>query len=296
MKPYRIICLDAFTLERFSGNPCAVLPEANGLSDDQMQKIARETNLSETVFVLPSDRADVRVRYFMPHKEIPFAGHPTIATAFMLAQEGMLPATEAVSRVDFEFNIGVLPVEIHWDGNGNPAKAVMTQKKPTFGPRLDPQALSNCLGLRKGDVATATPLQVVNTGVPFLMVPIGSMEGLRNARMERPLLQSLLENLQVDAAYLFCLGGIDPGADLHGRLFSPGSGSEDPFTGAAVGCAGAYVIRHGLVSGPDLKVEQGHLIGRPGEGTVNIIGSADGIEAVQVGGAAVKTLDGFIYV
>ncbi len=90
MKKYRIIYLDAFTRVPFTGNPCAVLPEAEGLTDDQMQKIARETNLSETAFVFPSDKADVKVRYFMPHKEIPFAGHPTIATAFMLALEEMI--------------------------------------------------------------------------------------------------------------------------------------------------------------------------------------------------------------
>ena len=131
MEKYRIVYLDAFTTEPFSGNPCAVLPAAEGLTDDQMQWIARETNLSETAFVLPSEKAAVRVRYFMPNKEIPFAGHPTIATAFLLAQEQTGPA-QTVSRLDFEFAIGVLPVEIHRDVDGRPVRVVMTQRPPFF--------------------------------------------------------------------------------------------------------------------------------------------------------------------
>ena len=172
MTRYRIIYLDAFTTEPFSGNPCAVLPEADGLTDDQMQKIACETNLSETAFVLPSEKAAVRVRYFMPYKEIPFAGHPTIATAFMLAQEGRVPAKEDVSRVDFEFNIGVLPVEIHWDANRRPVRAVMAQTAPTFGAVADPQDLIPSIGLHRKDLLDSGPIQVVSTGVPFLIIPL----------------------------------------------------------------------------------------------------------------------------
>lgn len=295
MKKYRIVYLDAFTSEPFSGNPCAVLPQADGLSDEQMQKVARETNLSETAFVLPSNRADLRVRYFMPQKEIPFAGHPTIATAFLLAMEGMVPVGEPVSRVAFEFEIGVLPVEIRWDFSGQPVLAVMTQRRPSFGSRCEPQALSGCLRLSEDDFLPGAPLQIVDTGVPFLLAPVKSLEGLRRARMHRTALQSLLEALGVDAAYLFCLGGLERGTDFHGRLFSPGGG-EDPFTGSAVGCAGAYIVRHGLLPGPMLQAEQGHLMGRPGKASVTIVGTAEGIEAVQVGGTAVKTLEGFISV
>ena len=295
MKKYRIIYLDAFTSEPFSGNPCAVLPQADGLSDDQMQKIARETNLSETAFVLPSDQADLRVRYFMPWKEIPFAGHPTIATAFLLALEGMVPVGETVSRIAFEFEIGVLPVEIRWDFSGQPILAVMTQKQPSFGSRCPLQALAECLGLGEGDFLPAAPIQIVDTGVPFLLAPMKSLNGLRRARMDRIALQSLLKDFGVDAVYLFCLGGVERGTDFHGRLFSPAGGAEDPFTGSAVGCAGAYIVRHGLLSGPVLQAEQGHLIGRPGKGSVTVVGTAECIDAVRVGGTAVKTLDGFIY-
>ena len=296
MSQYRIIYLDAFTTEPFSGNPCAVLPEADRLTDDQMQKIACETNLSETAFVLPSEKAAVRVRYFMPYQEIPFAGHPTIATAFMLAQEGRVPANEDVSRVNFEFNIGVLPVEIHWDANRRPVRAVMAQTAPAFGAVADPQDLIPSLGLRGKDILDSGPIQVVSTGVPFLIIPLIDMASLRKARMDRPRLLSVLKDLQVDAAYLFIPGGFDAETDFHGRLFSPGGVSEDSFTGSAVGAAGAYAVRYGILSGPELTVEQGHMVGRPGRGTVEILQSADQIVSVKVGGSAVRTLDGYIYI
>jgi trans-2,3-dihydro-3-hydroxyanthranilate isomerase len=295
MKTYRIVYMDAFTTEPFSGNPCAVVPVAEGLTDYQMQQIARETNLSETAFVLPSDKAAVRVRYFMPHKEIPFAGHPTIATAFLLAQDQTGPAA-AVSRVDFEFAIGVLPVEIHRDAGGRPVRVVMTQRPPEFGPRLDWREVATGLGLNRGDFLEGLPVQVVSTGVAFLVVPLAGAEALRRARMDRPRLQAVLERFPVDAAYLYCPGGVDADADLSGRLFSPAGSFEDPYTGAAVGAAAAHAVHHRLRPGPLLTVAQGHLLGRPGQGTVEILGPAHRIEGVQVGGAAVRTLEGFIYV
>ena len=296
MKEYRIIYLDAFTSEPFSGNPCAVLPQAEGLTDAQMQKIAMETNLSETAFVFPSDKATVKVRYFMPRKEIPFAGHPTIATAMMLAQEGLLPHQRPVATVDFEFNIGVLPVDIHLDEDGKPIKAVMTQQKPAFGHILDKGDLTECLGIGVDDLLDNAPIQVVSTGVPFLLVPVNALDVLRKARVNRAPFQALLSQIGVDAAYLFHLGGFAPDADAHGRLFSSTAGSEDPFTGSAAGCMGAYMARYGLGTGPAYAVEQGHLMGRPGMGTVEVHGAGDAIEWVKVGGCAVKTIEGIIYI
>jgi trans-2,3-dihydro-3-hydroxyanthranilate isomerase len=293
---YRIVYLDAFTSQPFCGNPCAVLPEAGSLSAEQMQQVARETNLSETAFVLPSDKADVRVRYFMPHREIPFAGHPTIATAFMLAQEGRGPADRPVSRLDFEFSIGVLPVEVHWDDSGVPVRAVMTQQAPSFGAQVDPAALAESFDLQPDEFLNGLPAQVVGTGVPFLMVPVRTLGALRQARMQRSRLAAALAPLGVAAAYLFCPEGIDADADAHGRLLAPGNAFEDPYTGSAVGALGAFMVRHGQHPGPRIVVEQGHLIGRPGKGAVEIGGSAAGIFSVKVGGCAVRTLEGHIYV
>ena len=265
------------------------------MTDRQMQQIARETNLSETAFVLRSDKAAVRVRYFMPHKEIPFAGHPTIATAMMLVQEGMIPVQPSRVVIDFEFNIGILPVAVHLDGAGKPLKAIMTQQKPSFTHVVEAEDVTGCMGIVKEDLIDGTPIQVVTTGVPFLMVPVNGMAVLKKARLERARFQSLTERIGVDAAYMFCLEGVEKDADAHGRLFSSTPGSEDPFTGSAVGCMGAYVVQYGLLPRKELTVEQGHLIGRPGKGTITVGGSAGDIQSVTVGGCAVKTLDGVIY-
>jgi len=296
MKEYRIVYLDAFTSEPFSGNPCAVLPQAEGLTEAQMRKIAMETNLSETAFVFPSDKAAVKVRYFMPHKEIPFAGHPTIASAMMLAREGLLPLQLPVTTVDFEFNIGVLPVDIYLGEDDKPIKAVMTQQKPAFGHVLDKGDLAECLGIGEDDLLDDAPVQVVSTGIPFLMVPVRGLDVLEKVQVHPIRFRQVLENIGVDAAYLFCMGGFEPDADAHGRLFSSTIGTEDPFTGSAAGCMGAYIAHYGFRPGPFYTVEQGHIMGRPGTGVVEVQGSPDAIESIKVGGCAVKTMEGTIYV
>ena len=296
MKQYRIIYLDAFTSEPFSGNPCAVLPEAEGLTDRQMQKIATETNLSETAFVFRSEIADVKVRYFTPRTEIPFAGHPTIATAMMLAQEGMISSKQSPIVINFEFNIGVLPVEIKMDSAGKPFKAIMSQQKPSFGSIVAKDELMKCLGLAEHDFIAGLPLQIICTGVPFLMAPVIGMPILMNVQVDRSLFQTLLKRIGVDAVYMFCLEGFEQDTDAHGRLVTSVSSSEDPFTGSAAGCMGAYIAHYGLHPGPVLKVEQGHLMGRPGIGTVEITGSSVNVQTIKVGGCAVKTLDGIIYI
>lgn len=296
MKQYRIIYLDAFTSEPFSGNPCAVLPEAEGLTDRQMQKIAAETNLSETAFVFRSEIADVKVRYFTPRVEVPFAGHPTIATAMMLAQEGILSSKQSPIVINFEFNIGVLPVEINMDSAGKPFEAIMSQLKPSFGSVIAKEELMKCLGLTENDFIEDMPLQIISTGVPFLMAPVTGMPILKNVQVDRSLFQDLLERVGVDAVYMFCLGGFEQDTDAYGRLLTSVADLEDPFTGSAAGCMGAYIAHHGLHPGPVLKVEQGHLMGRPGIGTVEIIGSSVNIETIKVGGCAVKTMDGVIYI
>ncbi|MEJ2134001.1 MAG: PhzF family phenazine biosynthesis protein [Desulfofustis sp.] len=296
MKKYRVIYLDAFTSEPFTGNPCAVLPDADGLTDSQMQKIASETNLSETAFVFRSEKAEVKVRYFSPRSEVPFAGHPTIATAMMLALEKKVPGAKATVVIDFEFNIGVLPVEIKLDSTGRPYEAIMTQQKPSFDGIVAKDELSRCLGLEKSDFIEGMPLQIISTGVPFLMAPVKGMAILKDVRIDRSLLGSLLEQIGVDAVYTFCLEGFEKDTDAYGRLLTSAASSEDYFTGSAAGCMGAYIARYGLHPGPVLKVGQGHLLGRPGTGTVEIIGSNAEIETIKVGGCAVKTMDGIMYI
>jgi trans-2,3-dihydro-3-hydroxyanthranilate isomerase len=292
---YRTVTIDAFTTERFFGNPCAVLPEAEGLSEAQMQAIAREMNLSETAFVFPSQVADFRVRYFTPRYEIPFAGHPTIATSYMLAESGAIALVEPRTRIQLEFKIGVLPVEIEVQG-GRPVRVVMTQQPPIFGRTFSREEVAPCFGLSVEDLREDCLPQVVSTGVPFLIVAVRELAVLERLDTDRARATQLVAQAGVDAALLFSLGGFSPEADTHARLVNPRDASEDPFTGSASGCMGAYVVHHGLKAGPFLHLEQGHLIGRPGTGILEVEGNPRQITGIRLSGAAVKVMEGCVYV
>lgn len=295
MKKYRFITLDAFTATPFSGNPCAVLPEADGLSTEQMQQIARETNMPETAFVLRSDQADYRVRYFTPRHEVPFAGHPTIATAFLLAQEKMIPLDGDVTTTRLEFNIGVLPVEVRLE-DGRPVESLMTQAAPTFGSTFTAAEIASCYGLQESDLLAGCPAQVVSTGSAFLIVPAQSVEVLGKVVMDRPRLAALLDGAGVGASFMFSLGGFDPQADTHARMFDPRNPGEDPYTGSAAGCMGAYIVHYGLKPGPRLVAEQGHFVGRPGLGVLDIRSENGHVTGVRLAGQAVRTMEGAILV
>jgi len=293
VKTYRIAYVDAFTREPLKGNPCAVLPEASGLTDEEMQAIARETNLSETSFVFPSTEADFRVRYFTPREEIPFAGHPTIATSYFLAQEGLIPLQEPSTIIQLEFKVGVLPVELFVQ-EGRVHRIVMTQKKPTFGPTFSREEVSRCFNLTPSDLRTECLPQVVSTGLPFLIVPVEDLSILEKVQMNRDALSRLCQKAEVSDAFMFCLGGFEPPSDTHARLFDPFGASEDPFTGSASGAMGAYVFRYGLKRKKILLAEQGHFVKRPGYATIELVGPPNDIEVVKVGGEAVKVLEGRI--
>ncbi len=292
MSERRVLILDAFTDQPFFGNPCGVVPDAEGLTDDQMQKIARELNLPETSFVSKSDKADFRVRYFTPRYELGFAGHPTIATSYMLALEGMTSLDKPVNTITLEFNIGVLPVDLLAE-NGTPVSAVMTQSEPTFCEEIDLDEMAACFkGFTPADFADGIKPQVVGTGTKFLIVAIKSLDKLAAIEMNREKLCEVVDAVGVNAAYVFTPYGFDPATGMHGRLCDPRGTFEDPFTGAAVGAAGAYMVQYGLTDKEEIAVEQGNFVGRPGNGTLYIRKDHGRIVSVKLGGCAVKVSDG----
>ena len=295
MNKRRVLILDAFTDKPFLGNPCGVVPDAAGLTDDEMQKIARELNLPETSFVMKSDKADFRVRYFTPRYELGFAGHPTIATSYMLALEGMTGLEKPVNTITLEFNIGVLPVDL-LATNGKPDSAVMTQSSPVFCDKVETEELAACFaGFEAADFLDGIQPQVVGTGSKFLIAGIKSLEKLAAMEMNREKLCAVVDRVGVNAAYVFTPYGFDALTGMHGRLRDPRGTFEDPFTGAAVGAAGAYMVQYGLTDKEEIAVEQGNFVNRPGHGTLYIQKKQGEISSVKLGGRAVKVSDGFVF-
>lgn len=296
MPNYQVKIVDAFTTRRYAGNPCGVVTRAEGLTGDQMQAIARELNASETAFVLPSAVADFRVRFFTPAKEIPLAGHPTIATMFTLADEGRIDLSRGAARVTQELNVGVLPVEILRGPEGH-VRVVMTQARPEFLGLLERAAFARALGIEAGDIRGDVPLQVVSTGTHQAMVPVRSLGVLGRIRPNLQQLGELEQSGQFFGAHVFALEARDPANRAHARHFAAGAGiPEDPVTGSATGGMAAYLWKYGLLRESRYTVEQGHFAGRPGLVDVEVDAEGDEPVEVRIAGTAVTVLAGTITV
>jgi len=298
MPDYQVKIIDAFTTRRYAGNPCGVITRADGLTEAQMQAIAREINASETAFVFPSQRASFRVRYFTPAKEIPLAGHPTIATMHALVEEGRIDLSGGGKRVVQELNIGILPVDIGLDAERN-VRVVMTQAKPEFQRRLDRNAFAEALGIKPSDIVDNVPIQVVSTGTPQAMVPVRSLDVLKRLRPDFQHLSDLEQVGHYYSVHVFALEAFDPAHRTHARHFAASAGiPEDPVTGSATGGMAAYLWKYGLVRERAYTVEQGHIMGRPGIVEVEVDTDPTGEEpvAVRIAGTAVTVLRGTITV
>jgi trans-2,3-dihydro-3-hydroxyanthranilate isomerase len=296
MRKLPIVQVDAFTTSAYGGNPCAVVFDADGLSEEAMQVIALEMNLSETAFVMESHTADVRARYFTPAAEIPLAGHPTIATIFALITEGRLSVRETPFTIHLELQAGVIPVEITLPEPGL-YLITMSQKRPQFLRSYEPAEVLPAFGLDESEVLEGFPIMTVSTGTPGLMIPLASLDSLRRARLDVGPYASLRESGDFFSPHLFVVEGLTERGGTFARHFGlPPDTYEDPFTGSATGSMAAYLWRHGLLEGPAFIAEQGHWMGRPGEAFVEIVGGREAIETVKVGGHAVTIMRGEIAV
>ncbi len=291
--------LDVFTDTPLGGNPLAVFPDAMGLSDSQMQALAREMNLSETTFVFPSEQATRHIRFFTPNAEIPLAGHPTVGTWWLLAELGLIEIPQNGDlRVTQATGAGVLPVDLFLKG-GKPTRVVMTQTAPDFGPTVNSvEELSLALGGNTGLVPPKMAPQVVSTALPQLMVPIVSAEALQELPSggTGSTLERLLRTLGTDCA--MCYFVEDGSNNVNCRMFAPGLGvPEDPATGSAAGALGAYLVWHGIVRPhnglAEIKMSQGVEIGRPSNIEVEVaVGNGGEITEVRVGGEAITVIEG----
>jgi len=289
---HRFYTLDVFTTTRFQGNPLAVITDGDGLSTDQMQAIAREMNLSETVFVQkPSDdRALARLRIFTTKEELKLAGHPVIGTWFLLAELGVVPAQEGGVHVMQQTGAGVLPVEIRFK-DGRPQRVTMTQKQASFKPsKIDKRKLTAALGLSTKDLHSKLEPEFVSTGIFNLMVPLKSRSALANIQMNMVELSRLLGK-QAALAYCFTAGS---NHTVQARGMMPWELYEDAATGSAAGSLGAYLVRHGkLGAGHTLHVAQGVEMGRPSDIEVEVTQTGKKLTP-RVSGAAVKVFEGVI--
>jgi trans-2,3-dihydro-3-hydroxyanthranilate isomerase len=286
----KIVWVDAFTEEKFGGNPCAVIFNADSLSAPQMLQIAREMNLSETAFVVSSTRADFGARYFTPAEEIPLAGHPTLSLIHALLEVGEIKST--VSKVSLELKAGIIRVDILREAHGSPL-LVMTQKKPEFLSIHDPKKISALFSLNVEDLLPGAVVQTVSTGTPQLMVPVKNHDVLRKATMDVAAYKAYKATSDFFNPHLFCLQGASPEGATFARDFGvPPDTLEDPFTGSATGGMAAYLWRYGLLPQPEFVAEQGHWLGRPGKAWVEVVGERSQIESVKVAGRAVTVFIG----
>ena len=311
MPSFRFVQFDVFTDKSFCGNPLAVFPEAEGISDERMMQIAREMNLSETVFVLPADKENVlrRLRIYTPMREIPFAGHPIVGTWTALAQEDVVPLPEGGTgwqRIFHEVGIGVLPVDIEFK-DGKPVQVEMTQGKFEILAEIDDgheQAeLARALGLGREDLDESLPMQVITTGLSCLAVPVRSLADLRDIHVNSTLLAEIYQRYGGTGCHAFTRETLEVGASrAHARFFAPADNiPEDPATGSACGALGGYLIHHGgLNLEPEdgrykFVIEQGDFIHRPSRININVKGEAGSVEEVKVGGAAVQVARGEVF-
>lgn len=286
LRIFDIDWVDAFTDRPFGGNGCAVVHGGAWLDAETCRDLVRETSLVECTFTGPSEVADVQVRYFLASREIPFAGHPTIATVAAMLDRGFLEG----DSVTLETGAGLVAVSIEG------GMITMTQVAPEFGPAVAPEIVAPAVGLDPGDIAV-TP-QVVSTGLPFCITVLTDHQALRRARLDLDGLDRFRAHVgggdaDVMEPFLCTLEGITAAGDTFSRLLlAPPNPPEDPFTGSATGAMAAYLWHRGLIGAPAFRAEQGHWMGRPGEARVEVIGPREAPTGVRVGGRGYILMSG----
>ena len=294
---YEFVQLDVFTRTPLTGNPLAIFTDARGLSDQQMQALAREMNLSETTFVLPREpqveaEEGKRVRIFTVEEELPFAGHPTLGTALYLH------STAASREIVLDLNVGKIGVRFSTDSDHRRNRVAgdvfgeMRQRDPEFGPTLPPDKVATVLGSDGSEIAAEWPSQIVSTGLPFALVPIRDSKSLTNLMPDLAKVGTLLKGTGARFCYFISPERQDR-LEVRARMFF--YGGEDPATGSAAGCAASWMVRHGVArSDEQILIHQGVEARRPSEIFVRATREGEKVTNVRVGGYAVEVLRGTV--
>ena len=260
----RFYIVDVFGEKKYTGNQLAVFRDAQWLGTREMQAIARETNFSETTFILSErqEHGGYYVRIFTPNEELPFAGHPTLGTAYVIMEEIRRRRVEGVA---LNLKVGQIPVTPTYRGSKLDL-LWMRQRPPTFGGELDAAKVASALGLDGSDVDSRFPVEEVSTGIPFIMLPLKTRRSVKHCWVNLEKYSGLTKNLESTGILAFAPEPQEKGNDFHTRMFAPGVGvMEDPATGSAAGCLAAYLVRHRYFGKSEVsaRVEQGYELGRP---------------------------------
>jgi trans-2,3-dihydro-3-hydroxyanthranilate isomerase len=284
--------VDVFAEKKYAGNQLAVFTDAGELSDEEMQLFAKEMNYSETTFILSEKprNGGYDVRIFTPTMEIPFAGHPTLGTAFVI-QQGII--REPVEKVILNLPVGQIPVALNFS-KGEVDDLWMEQKYPEFGALLDKAAIARALTLEEEDIDDRFPVHEVSTGLPFMIVPLKTLRAVKKARVNRDVFFELIENTEAKAPLIFCPETYEKKNDLNCRVFVDYYNiPEDPATGSANGCLAGYLVKHRYFGETRIhvRVEQGYEIGRPSLLYLKAEENRDVID-VLVGGKVFRIAEG----
>ncbi len=283
---YCSTCLPTMLLE---GNQLAVVSDARGLSDSEMQALAKETNLSETTFILPREAATeaergVRVRIFTVQEELPFAGHPTLGTAWHIHQQ------RAESTIKLELNVGKIPVTFTTGADGK-LSGEMRQRDPEFGEVFSAEVIARATGVPLEDIDRSLPIQTVSTGMPFTIVPIRSLAAMRELRVDQQAASAFARERGGKFFYFVSRETETAGATLHARMqFYNG---EDPATGSAAGCCTAWAVQHSVLESEERGlIEQGLEIKRPSFIQIRGKKTTNAATDIRVGGGVVEIAHG----
>ncbi len=286
--------VDVFAETRYAGNPLAVIRGGADLRTETLQQIAQEMNYSETTFIL-SDQPEsggYPVRIFTPTEELPFAGHPTLGTAFIIQQHLI---GSPVEQLLLKLKVGSISVQFSYTSGSTPELLWMQQNPPQFGQTFDPAQVTQALGLSPGDHDDRFPIQVVSTGVPFIILPLRSLAALQQAQIDPLPYRALIENAEARWIHLFCSETHQQGNHLAARMFVMDRKGiwEDPATGSANGCLAGYLCQYRYFGqeAVDVRVEQGYEIGRPSLLLLRSERQADQI-SVAVGGRVIPVAIG----
>jgi trans-2,3-dihydro-3-hydroxyanthranilate isomerase len=300
-RTYEFVQLDVFTQTPLAGNPLAILTDAHGLDDKEMQAVAREMNLSETTFILPRDpateaREGNQVRIFTVAEELPFAGHPTLGTALHLyaSQSGSGQSAE----ITLDLKAGKVPVRFTANSENAGRNRVdgqvfgeMRQRDPEFGPTLAREEVARVIGVAAEEIPPEWPVKIVSTGLPFAILGIRSQKTLANLSFSHAQAAEFLKNTEAKFFYLLCPERHEGRLEARARMFF--YGGEDPATGSAAGCAASWLVQHGIAnSDEEVVIRQGVEMGRPSEIHVRATRDGDRVTNVRVGGYAVELLRG----